>query len=117
MSITGKNAKAFSIDNTSVSTSTYTYSTWLQANTDDLAVLYRVATLNATSLTLTIQGRHSNTYSHEASIYTLQIDAAQAVHEIINITEKVEEIRIGAKIDVTSTPNNFYAGILRSEIR
>ena len=117
MSIISQNATSFSINNTSISTSAYTYSDWLKANVDDNAILYRVATLNATSLTITIQGRHSNTYTHAASIYTEEITAAQSFHEIINITEKVQELRIGAKIDVTSTPNNFYAGIIRSESR
>ena len=117
MSIVSQNAESFSLDNTSISTSGYAYSDWLSAKADYIAVLYRVATLNATSLSLTIQGRSPNTYIHPASIYTVKISVAQDVHEIINITEKISQIRIGTKIDTTATPNNFYAGLLRSETK
>ena len=117
MSIVSQNVEAFSLDNTSVSTSGYTYSSWLSAKADDIAVLYRVATLNATSLSLTIQGRSPNTYIHPASIYTVEILAVQTVHEIKAISEKFGEIRIGAKIDTAATPNILYAGLLRSETK
>jgi len=117
MSVSNQNAEAFSIDNTSITTSTYTYSNWLRADADEIAVLYRAATITATSLTITIQGRHPNTYTHPASIYkeTIVQADAQAVHSVYRVVPKFKEIRIGAKIDTSATPNNFYAGIVRTE--
>lgn len=117
MSIISQNATSFSINNTSISTSSYTYSNWLDANVDHIAILFRCATLNATSLTVNIQGRHDNTYTNAGSIYTVQLDSAQSVADVYNVLPKFKQLRIGAKIDVNSTPNNFYAGIIRTEIK
>lgn len=101
---------------TPITSSTYAYSEWVNARYPDLSVLFRVATLTATSLTFNIQGRaDSNNYTHVASIYTIEIAAAQAQHDVINVTEKFGQIRVGAKIDITSTPNLLYAGVIQSE--
>lgn len=114
MSIQSQNAEAFSLDGVSITSGTYVYSNWVKSDDDNIAILSRVATLNATSLTLTIQGRHDNTYSNVGSICTLTYTAAQAVADVHLILPKFKQMRIGAKIDVTATPNNFYAGIVRS---
>lgn len=111
-------------NNYSVNTDTYVYTSnassgandgWIPSRYDSILVQTRVATLTATSLTVRIEGRSAG-YSKVASIYCFKNTGTTSVDRAINIAERVAEIRIGVKIDKTSTPNNFYSGIIFGEV-
>lgn len=87
---------------------------WTNARSDDIAVQIAVATLNATSLTYRIEGRTEN-LNRAASLHTEEVTVAHSIDKIITISEKMKEIRIGAKIDHAATPNNFYCAVISSD--
>ena len=89
---------------------------WVSAKSDHVAVQVRCGTLNATALYYRIEGR-SNTYTKPCDIYSASINATQTVDTIVNIAEKVGEVRVGVYIDFSSTPNNFHAGVISAEIK
>lgn len=106
-----------------VESSTYVYTKnastgaddgWVSARAVNVAVQVRCGTLNATSLKYRIEGR-SDTYTKACDIYNASITAAQDIDTIINIAERVKEIRVGARIDFSSTPNNFHAGVILAD--
>lgn len=116
MTVISHSAESFSIDGTSITTSSYTYSNWKPAKSDYTSVLYKVATLNATTIYFTVEGRN-DAYDHSASLYSEIISAAQSKHKVYNVSGPYKEVRVGFRIDLTSTPNNVYTGILRSETK
>lgn len=89
---------------------------WYSCKTDHVALQVCAATLTAASLTYRIEGR-SDTYTRPAEIYTDSITSAQSIDEIINITEKVKEVRIGVKLSAVATPNSFHCGLVQSEVK
>lgn len=114
MSVISHSAESFSLDGTSISTSGYTYSNWKSARANNTSILYKVATLNATTIYFTVEGRN-DAYNHSASLYSEIIGAAQTKHKIYNVSGPYKEVRVGFRIDLTATPNDVYVGILRSE--
>ena len=84
---------------------------WVSARADNVAVQVRCGTLNATSVGYRIEGR-SDTYTKACDIYNASITSAQTIDTIINVVEKVKEIRVGVCIDYSSTPNDFHAGVI-----
>ena len=112
-------------DGESIASTNYVYNTaggtaattgWYDSRYDHSAVQVCVATLNTASLTYRIEGR-SDTYERPAVIFSESITSAQLIDKIINVTEHVKEIRVGAKMSTVATPNNIYAGIIFSEVK
>jgi len=87
---------------------------WHPARADHIAIQLCCATLNASSLTYRIEGR-SKTYTRPCDIYNASIPSAQDIDTIVNISEHVDEVRLGVKITGVATPNNFYAGLILAE--
>jgi len=117
MSISGESGLPFSLNATKISTSAYTYSDWLDAKAENVSVLYRIAPLNATSVMFTVQGRlNSSSYESIASLYTEEVTASMSVHSIYNVTSRINQVRVGAKLgDYVATPNVLYAGLIYAE--
>ena len=112
---------------TSISSKTYVYSAtavggssegWKPSKADNVVVQLCVATLNATSMTIRVEGKEEHKVNRAASIYCTQITTAQTVDQVVNITGKYSHLRVGAHISPNeATPNNFYAGIILTETR
>ena len=92
---------------------------WYRSKADFLTLLVNVATLSATSLTYRIEGRGPSPYNRNASLAAGFVTSAHVLDEVVTINEHYDEIRIGVKVDNddgTATPNNFYAGMILSEV-
>ena len=90
---------------------------WFSARADNVLVSLRAATMTATSLSYRIEGRN-NDYTKAGEIYSETLTAVQTIDKIINVTEKVKEIRLGAKKDNDddSATTVLYAGLIRTEM-
>ena len=103
----------------SVNTSTYTYNTsgwYTNKHADEVILQFKVATLTATSLTLRLEGKSismSSTASANstASLFCGTYTGAHSIGVTQRIVTKMPKIRLGAKIDLNSSPNNIYANI------
>ena len=94
---------------------------WIAAKGENVVIQVCLATLQSTaaSLIYRIEGRF-DTVNRAASIYSDKLESTCEIDNIINIVERVKEIRVGARIsDVpaspVASPTNFYAGICISE--
>jgi len=110
---------------TNVATTNYIYTSeggsastdgWYSAKYDHVVVQAGVATLTATTLTYRVEGKFS-ALDRPAEIYTATVTTADTIDQLVNIAEKMNEIRIGVKVDSTASPNNFYAGISYAETK
>ena len=108
-----------------VSTSDYIYNSsnassssdgWTTARSDNLAIAYGLTALNATNLSIRIEGKFP-TYGRACNIYTATLTAVTSIDEIVNIAESVNEIRVGVKVNNTASPNTFYCGVVRAEVK
>jgi len=104
---------------------TYTYmnekttglDAWVKCKYDYTVVQSCVATLGGSSADIRVEGRFPAS-NRAASIYSYHVTAAESVDRVINISEKLAEIRVGVKVsDNTSTPNVYYSSIVFSEIK
>jgi len=110
---------------TIVSVATFTYMseknsnlpTWLPCKYDYAVVQSCIATLGGASADIRIEGRFPAS-NRAASVYSYHVTAAESIDRLINISEKLAEIRIGVKVsDNTSTPNIIYSSVVFSEIK
>lgn len=101
-----------------ITTSTYTYNNtgWIKIRADEVYLQTRVSTLNATSLSFRLEGRQSST-DKIASMLISTETSAQSISKLTQISPRINEVRLGAKIDFSSTPNNFYANLILTELR
>ena len=83
---------------------------WFTSKADYCFITYSCATLTSSGLTYRVEGR-LNGSDRIASIATGTISSAMSIDNIININEKVDELRFGVKADSTATPNIFYASV------
>lgn len=93
---------------------TVTATGWIQSNYDDIVVQIAVATLTATTFYYRIEGKYDE-LGRAAEIYSGSATAAMTVDELINVTEKLHDIRIGVKVNNAATPNVVYGGVIMSE--
>ena len=89
---------------------------WLNARYDHNAVAICVATLNASAINYRIEDRF-NTYTRPLNLGASMITSAQSIDKIINISEHVNEIRVGIYADNDASPNNVYLGLGQTEIK
>lgn len=82
---------------------------WFSAKGDNYLIMYNCATLSATTLTYRIEGKWAG-YTRPVNIYTGTVTSAMTIDNIITVTENVDELRLGVKVNNTATPNIFYAG-------
>jgi hypothetical protein len=80
------------------------------ARADNVNIQFNVATLSATNLYIRIEGRTTGV-DRWASIYTENVTAINTYDKIIQIGEKFSEVRVGAKVNNSATPNILYAGL------
>jgi len=105
---------------TTVATYTYmhdkdtTVSEWISIKYDNVVLQCCTATLTASSMDVRIEGRFPAS-NRAAEIYNYTVTAAESIDRLINITERVKEIRVGAKVGNASTPNVFYSSVIFSE--
>lgn len=124
MSITTQYARTI-YDGYDVASTNYVYTSngstgaddgWYICKTDHVAIQVCAATMNTASLTYRIEGR-SDTYTRPAEIFSESITSAQSIDKIINVTEKVKEVRVGVRLSTVATPNNFHCGLVQSEVK
>ena len=93
---------------------------WIPAKADEVVVQVNIATLTATTFSYRIEGR-SDTYTRTCDIYSEDVTSAMTIDKVINVTERVKEIRIGVKTDgdndAVASPNNFHAGLILTEYK
>ena len=98
---------------------TYNSDSWLDAKADNILLQVDLATLNATNLTYRLESR-SEISSRTASIHMETLDAVTSIGKLIEVSEKVNEVRLGVKISgntAIASPNNFYANLILTEMR
>jgi len=97
---------------------------WVSARADNVTIQVCAATLNAITgppLFYRIEGRDENNINRAASIYLATIGSSQSIDQLIVVSEKMREIRIGVKLTSVpasplASPNYFYAGINCAEV-
>lgn len=92
---------------------------WKQTKTDHVLLQTCVATLSASHLYIRVEGKYDGGLSRAASILATTFSSEQSIDSLIEISEKVKEIRVGVKADSTNyaTPNNYYAGLCLCETK
>ena len=109
---------------TNVATTGYIYTSaggsgttdgWYSNRANHVVVQVCTATLTATMLTYRIEGKF-NPLDRPAEVYSATVGSADTIDKLIEVSEHVNEIRVGAKVDnADASPNNFYAGISYAE--
>ena len=101
-----------------MSEKTANLATWLPSKYDSIVIQCVVATLTASSLDIRIEGRFPAS-NRAASIHSYHVTSAETVDRLINISEKLSEIRIGAKIGSgnSTATNIIYSSVVFSEIK
>ena len=100
-------------EGTNITSDSYTYSSWYSSNADEVYLKYQVATLNATSVGIQVQGRMNSDNNKSASLLKATITGAKSISDISEITPNIGEARVGVKIDGASVPNNVYISIIK----
>jgi len=89
--------------------------TWLPCKADEIVVQCCTATLTASTMSVRIEGRFPAS-NRTAEIYGYTVTTADSIDRLINVTERLAEIRVGAKVaNSASVPNVFYSSIVLSE--
>ena len=109
----------------SINTSTYTYSTegWIsRKSSDEIMLQFKLATLTATSLTVRLEGKSIAmsavaSANSEASLFCKTYTAKHNIGTVERIQTKAAKVRLGALIDINSSPNNVYANLIFIEKR
>ena len=88
---------------------------WITARSDEIVVQMGCATLTERTVGFRVEGRLANG-GRIASLYNTTIAVAGPVDKIVRIPEKVNEIRVGAKLSTRessplASPHNIYCGI------
>ena len=91
---------------------------WESANYDKKWLVYGVSSLDATTLTIRVEGRGTH-YDRAASLCIAQETAVTNIDKVIELDEAVDEVRVGVKLDAVASPtgNIVYAGLFRQERR
>ena len=97
---------------------------WITSKADHVGVQVCTATLDSdvsATLTYRIEGR-AETIDRAASINVGEVTANQSIDTLIDIDERMKELRVGVKVSAvaaspTASPNAFYAGIFLTEVR
>lgn len=87
---------------------------WASAKADNNTIAIGLTALNATNLTYRIEGRF-DTYNRACEISTASLTSTTSIDTLINIAEKVKEIRVGVKVNNSATPNTVFVGLCNSE--
>ena len=89
---------------------------WYSNRANHVVVQICTATLTATTLSYRIEGKF-NPLDRPAEIYSKDVTTADSIDQLINVVERVNEIRVGVKVDnAAASPNNFYSGISFAEV-
>ena len=88
---------------------------WQTARSDEIVVQMGCATLTDTSVNFRVEGRLANG-GRNASLYVTTISVANSMDKMIRISEKINEIRVGARLTTVessplASPHNIYCGI------
>jgi hypothetical protein len=115
MTIVSQTARFFH-NGSAVASTNYDYGEgWIAAKGDDCLVAVCCATLTASTLTYRIEGKF-DTYDRATEIYSQDKTSVDSVDQLINVTERLKEIRVGVKVDdASATPNYFYSGLCLTE--
>lgn len=123
MSIMAQSGRVF-FNGDAIASTNYVYSSsnlgsseegWTSMKADWVNVAMCVSTLTASKLDYRIEGKF-DTYNRAVEILTASVRTAHDIDQLITVSEKLKEIRIGVKVDdASATPNNFYAGICLTE--
>lgn len=90
---------------------------WRRCRSDEVAVTYNVATLNATNLTYVVEGRFP-TYNRAFEIYKDTLTATNTSRDaVIVVGERCNELRLGVKVNNSATPNVFYSGLCLTDYK
>jgi hypothetical protein len=128
MAVTAQSGRTL-FSGTNIATANYIYnaslstaatSGWVSCRADTTVVEVCIATLNAAAFSYRIEGKF-NPLDRAASVYADEISSAQEIGQLVNISQRLSYIRVGAKIDTApasplASPNNFYCGILNTEL-
>jgi len=95
---------------------------WISAKADNVVVQVCVASLYTKAMLYRIEGRQTNGLSRPASIYVTSVAAAHGVDVLHEVSEKIDQIRVGARLavvtaSITGSPCNFYAAAILTEIK
>jgi len=90
---------------------------WFKCKADNIVVQIAVATLTASALWYQIEGKRTGLFTNDrnAAIYSATVTATTTVDTLVNVTESMEYLRVGAYVGNEATPNNFYAGIILTD--
>ncbi len=89
------------------------------AKADEVLVQYAVATLTATSLSFRIEGKFDK-MDRWAEVYSKTQTSVTTVDQLVQVSERFSNIRVGAKInndDGSNATNVFYAGLCLTEYK
>ncbi len=89
---------------------------WVSAKSDNNTLALNLTALNASSFYIRIEGKF-DTYNRPCEIFSKTYTSVHTIDEVINIAEKVKEIRLGVKVNNSATPNTVYAGLCNSEVK
>ena len=92
---------------------------WISGKNEFNYVQVYLGTINATSLTIRVEGRtiDSAGENRAASLHVESYTAKHSMDKVITISEKFNQIRVGAKIDATATPNNLHVRVIQTDRR
>jgi len=88
----------------------------ITTKTDHSVIQIGVPELSASCLYYRVEGRF-DTINRWAEVYSSTVTATTTIDELITVTEKVKELRVGVKAGNEATPNTVYAGICNTEVR
>ena len=89
---------------------------WVSAKADSNVLAINLSTLTASSLSFRIEGRF-DTYNKACEIYSKTLTTTHDIDEVINIAEKMKEVRVGVKVGNSATPNTISIGLCNSEVK
>ena len=88
----------------------------ITCKSDSVLIQYCAATLSASTLYFRIEGRFSP-MNRWAEVYSRTITSANSIDQLVNVTERFKEIRVGTKVNNSATPNVLYVGVCNTEYR
>ena len=99
---------------TAISSSAFTYSSWIDTEYNENTIQVGCGTLNATSVLYRIEGRYNSTKNRAASLSAGEITTATP-DTVLEISPHYPQMRIGLKTNYNATPNNTWVTIVGVE--
>jgi len=91
---------------------------WVLSKYDDVVLQVALGTLTSGKVLYQVEGRFDG-LNRPALVYTASMTATTTIDGLVELSQKVKEIRVGVKADTIASPlstnNCFYCGLVLSE--